>query len=190
MKRISPADTGRGFMLLLTVCILGAAFYINRTCPESVICGEESVGTWLSLFLLSSAATVSLCIAMRQRQAMWWLLASFLTVLALDERFMFHEQIKQYIILSSRSPKSVPMLLAELPVLAAGLLGVAAAVITVRRMSHSGRYFIIFAALLGACSIVLDVLNVWLIIEDSCKIAAELLLVLGLIGEFGNINYT
>jgi hypothetical protein len=148
------------------------AFFLQRDFPIRVVAGEDSPGTWMSGALLVIAATTSLVISNREGWWPWSLFFVFFVVLALDERFMFHEQIKEYLIFSLG--KSTPRLIYELPVMLGACVGVCIAFMLWHCVNKGSRVLLMCAALLGSLSVTLDVLNVATFFEETSKLAAEL----------------
>jgi hypothetical protein len=167
--------------LLCTFFILffAVAFFLQRDFPINVVAGEDSPGTWMSGALLIIAATTSLVIGKREGWWPWSLFFIFFIALALDERFMFHEQLKERIIFSYG--KSISSLIYELPVMFGACVGACAAFTFWRYVDNLSRLLLICAALLGTLSVILDVLNVATFFEESCKLAGELLICCSLI---------
>lgn len=151
------------------------AFFLQRNFPVRVVAGEESPGTWMSGALLVMGATISLIIGIREGWWPWSLLFIFFIVLALDERFMFHEQLKANIIFfygRSTSPFSY-----ELPVILAACMGVGV-IYTLRQYVHgASRTGLVCAAVLGSLSVILDVLSIGIFFEECFKLLAELCIV-------------
>src|SRR6478609_7710458 len=95
-------STRQGVLLICTF-VSGAvvvAIYHQRQFPATVVAGEDSVVTWLSGAMLIFMAALSLTIAMRDQMHPWFVAVLFFLLLAIDERFMFHERLKAYIIFS------------------------------------------------------------------------------------------
>jgi len=151
--------------------------------PTLIISGEESVGTWMSGVLLVTSATASLIISMRMGWFPWWFIAIFFLVLALDERFMYHEQLKERIIFSSDHPAFVSRWTYELPVLAGAAVGVGITIILWRNLRRQGRLLLVGALLLGSTSVIMDVLDWGVFVEDSCKLLGELTITVAILRE-------
>lgn len=162
------------------VMVLGVAYWYNPHFPVLVIGGEQSVGTWLSGALLVMMASLSLVISMRQRWYPWLLLAVFFLLLALDERFMFHEQLKEQIIFSSYADK-LPRWLYEIPVIAGAWVGGFMALVLWRNLSLKSRLLLLFAVVMGTASVIIDVLAGGVFWEECLKLVAELLVVCALV---------
>jgi hypothetical protein len=143
--------------------------------PGRALSGEDAAGTWLSGALLIAAMTLSLAAAARRGGA-WHLFPPFFALLALDERFMFHERLKRRLAFAFPHPPSGRSWLPEAPVLAAALAGAGMAALLWRRLGKTGRAFLLAAAVLGAASVAMDVLALGAFIEDGLKLGAELAL--------------
>src|SRR6478609_6270234 len=102
--------------------VLAFSFASNRHFPVKVVGGENSVGTWLSDVLLIFMAASCLFISMKRRWYPWLFFAAFFMLLALDERFMFHEQMKQRILLSFSTIR-LSRWIYELPVIIGVVVG-------------------------------------------------------------------
>jgi hypothetical protein len=167
--------SSRTACLLLVGFVMGVpgiALLFNSNFPVLVFAGEDSVGTWMSGALLIFSASRCLFIGMNERWYPWLLLASFFLLLALDERFMFHELVKERI-LFSHNHTSRPVY--ELPVIIGAGLGVWAALLLWRHTLLPSRILILGAAALGTTSVVIDVLAAGVLWEECCKILAEML---------------
>jgi hypothetical protein len=164
------------------VLVLGIAFRYNPHFPVRVIAGEQSAGTWLSGVLLIIMASMSLVISMRQRWYPWLLLAMFFLLLALDERFMFHEQLKEHIIFSSYADW-LPRWAYELPVIIGGCLGGLMAFALWRNLPAKSRVLLLVAVVMGTASVVIDILAGGVVLEECLKLVAELLVVCVLVSR-------
>jgi len=155
------------------VFVFALAWLDNPHYPVMIIAGESSVGTWMSGVLLTVAAAACLVISVRQGWWPWLLLAVFFFALAADERFMYHERMKEWIIFHvTHSVKSRGI--NELPVMAGAAGGAAIAWIMWQKLAGIGRTLLLAATLLGAISVTMDVLSAGVLWEDSCKLLAEL----------------
>jgi hypothetical protein len=171
----------------LAALILAAAFAVYRYYPVSVLSGENSVGTWVSGFLLAACAALCLAVAMRRGPLPWLLFMVFFTGLALDERFMFHEQLKEYILFSAAPPQpgvsTFRAYAGELPVILAALLGAVVAFLIWRKAKPRNRAFLFLASVLGSLSVSLDVIRCQMVLEDLSKVLGELCITFCLLGE-------
>lgn len=168
-----------GFLaIVFIVAFLNQSPYVAR-----VIAGESSVSTWVSGMLLVMSATISLIFAIRRSWFPWSLLTLFFLVLALDERFMFHEDLKNRIIFHYSLDPSKQSIVAELPVILGAIAGLFVVFVLWQRLSRKGKSLIAGAAVVGTVSVVVDVFALGVLLEDSFKVFAELLLVSALLTE-------
>lgn len=158
------------------VAVFAVAFWWNASYPVLVLGGEDSVGTWMSGALLTFMASLCLFISMHQRWYPWLILAAFFLLLALDERFMFHERIKERIIFSFHTD-SLSRWLYELPVIAGACAGVFAAIVLWQHLPVKTRMLLPVVVLLGTTSVIIDVLAAGVLWEECFKLLAELLMV-------------
>jgi uncharacterized membrane protein len=107
----------------------------------------------------------------------------FFLLLGLDERFMFHENLKQSILFASHPPRPATSLVGEIPVIAAGLLGTVVAALLWKNVQPRNRTFLAMAVFFGSVSVVLDVLHFQMVLEDLSKIIGELCIANCLLGE-------
>lgn len=179
----SPHYSAAGILCVFLAVVFTIAFVNNRYYPANVIAGESSVGTWVSGMLLVMSATISLIFGMRRGWFPWSVLSIFFLVLALDERFMLHEGMKNRIIFHFSLNPARQHLVAELPVVAGALVGAAMAFILWRQLRRTGRMLLVGAIVLGVASVTIDVLALGVLWEDSFKVFAELLVVCALLTE-------
>jgi hypothetical protein len=172
-----------GIVCSFLAIVFVSAFINNPHYPARVIAGESSVGTWASGMLLVMAATISLVFAMRRGWLPWSVITLFFLVLALDERFMFHENLKTDIIFYYGLDPSRQSVVAELPVIAGALAGLLFAIVLWRQLNSRGRMLLVGAAVLGVASVAIDVFALGVLLEDSFKVFAELLVVCALLTE-------
>lgn len=163
--------------------ILVIALVEDRYYPVRVLSGEDSVGTWVSSLLLASCTTLSLVIAMKRGYLPWLPFMLFFLLLALDERFMFHENLKQSILFASHPPRPATSLQGELPVIAASFLGAVVAVLLWKNVQRRNRTFLVLATAFGSVSVLLDVLHYQMVMEDLSKVLGELCIANCLLGE-------
>lgn len=166
---------------LFAGAVLGTAFYASDY-PVLVISGESSVGTWLSGALLVSSSTLSFVLGLRRGAGTWGLFTVFLALLAIDERFLFHEHLQQRIRFATfESPAGDWLPLA--PVLLAAAAGLVATTALWRELRPGGRRLLLAATLLGSASVAIDLVEAGPFWEDCCKLLAETSLACALIGE-------
>lgn len=163
--------------------VVAVALIESRHYPARALSGETSVGTWLSCALLIAAAVLALVAGMRRGLTPWSLYALFFAFLALDERFMFHEQAKMRIQFGYPGVPAAWRWFDELPVLLGAVAGALVALHLWKRMGRRGRMLLGCAAVLGSASVAMDVLHAGAMPEDGFKLLAELALVCGLLGE-------
>ncbi len=171
------------FVTVFFVAVCAVALAVNSRYPVRALCGEESAGTWLSGAMLIMAAVLSAVAARRRGLNPWFLCALFFAVCAADERFMFHEQLKellQFRIAPGHPPESI---FYELAVIAGALAGGGVALLLWRAAGKSGRVLLAGAVAAGTGSVVIDVLKLGVVWEDGLKLAAELLALLMVTGE-------
>ena len=155
--------------------VLAFSFAANRHFPIKVVGGENSVGAWMSDALLIFMAALCLFMSMTRRWYPWLFFAAFFMLLALDERFMFHEQIKQRILFSS-SAIHMSRWIYELPVIIGAVVGFSLSFVLWRHLPVRVRLFLPFVVAFGAASVVIDVIGAGVLWEESCKLMAELLM--------------
>ena len=157
------------------VSVLAVSFMANRRFPVTVLGGEDSVGTWMSGVLLIFMAALCLSISMKQRWYPWLFFTIFFLLLALDERFMFHEQMKERIIFSFHTIK-LSRWIYELPVIIGACLGGCLALLLWRHLLVKGRMLLPGVVVMGAASVIIDVLARGVFWEECFKLLAELLM--------------
>ncbi|MBT1707340.1 hypothetical protein KK062_03860 [Fulvivirgaceae bacterium PWU5] len=166
---------------LFVTGVLIVALVRNYYYPLLAISGEPSAGTWLSGVLLIMSATLSLVAGMDRHPWTWFSVATFFLTLALDERFMFHEQLKEQIIFFTYG-RNFPHALYELPVIFGACMGAGVAFLLWSQLSRCGRVVLVCAVSLGLVSVVIDILATGpVLFEDSSKLLAELLVTCALV---------
>ena len=173
----SSYNKAAALLCIFFILVFAISLAYNPHFPVLVISGEASVGTWMSGALLMMAATITLNIGMRQGWFPWFVAAVFFFLLALDERFMFHERMKQHIIFSGSTSRWVY----ELPVMLGACLGALMTFLLWQQLRKSGRALLLCATALGTASVVIDILDTGALWEDCFKLIAELLIVLALL---------
>ena len=157
MKTGRPARKAVGLLCVFFVLVFLVALAFDPHYPVLILVGESSVGTWMSGVLLVVSATASLIIGMRRAWLPWFFISAFFFVLALDERFMFHERMKEHIIFNITHNVSRSRLLNELPVIVAACAGVFVAFMLWRHLRHRKNRILLFcAAILGTASVTVD----------------------------------
>ena len=171
---------GSGVLLAFFCIVFSIAFAFNTHFPQLVVAGESSVGTWMSGALLVISATLCLILGMRHRAFTWFFITGFFFLLASDERFMFHEHLKEKIMFTFYPAKSFRWI-RELPVIAGAALGAFVAYILWNHVKGSGKILLLLAVFFGTVSVVMDIFSAGVIPEDCCKLIAELLITLSLL---------
>jgi hypothetical protein len=172
----------KGVWILVTFFILvfTGAFYNNPHFPQLVIVGEASVATWMSGVLLVVSATLCLTMGMQLKDTCWFLMTLFFFILALDERFMFHEQLKEQLIFNFKF-KGPSKILNELPVMLGAVTGLFAVKLLWMRFQATSKMLLLAALTLGMVSVVMDIFSLGVLLEDSSKVLAELCICCALI---------
>lgn len=168
------------FMLVFTM-----AYRLNPHNPVSILAGESSAGTWMSGALLTTCAVLSMVIAMRKGWWPWALVSAFFIVLAIDERFMFHEQLKERIVfwIYHNTRWFTAGWIFELPVIVGAIAGGWVAFVLWRHIHTSHRIPLVAVALLGTASVMIDILRAGVVWEEGFKLLAELTMACVLIRE-------
>lgn len=169
-------STRLAVLLLCTffIVVFVVAFSQSRYYSLLVLSGEDSVGTWMSGALLIFMASMCFFKSIQTQWNPWIFFAVFFLLLALDEHYMFHEKLKEHIIFSSVANSSSRWIY-ELPVIVGACIGVFFALIFWRHLTK-GRLLLPLVVILGATSVILDVLAINVLWEDSLKLIAELLM--------------
>ncbi|MDB5255874.1 MAG: hypothetical protein JWM14_569 [Chitinophagaceae bacterium] len=174
----------KGLVVLITffLLVLACSFYFNRNFYQLAIAGESSAGTWLSGVLLVMSATLSMVIGMRTKVFPWFCMTAFFLVLALDERFMFHEQLKERLIFAFH-PATHSHLIYELPVILASCIGGLISFLLWKEFTNANRILLYFAIGLGLISVVFDVFTAGVLIEECAKLLAEVAITCALLRQ-------
>ena len=152
-----------GLLSLFFIIFFIVSFYFHLDFPVYVVAGEASPGTWMSGVLLIISATISLVAGMKKGWWPWYLLSLFFLILALDEHFMFHEGLKQRIIFSINGASA---LVYELPVIIGACVGALVFLTLWRYLDVIGCILLSCGCLLGVISVVLDILDVAVFLEE------------------------
>lgn len=171
---------------LVFLAVLAVPLAVSNR-PVLVVSGEDSVGTWLSGAMLVACGAFSLQLWKQRGAWPWSPLALFFGLLALDERFMFHESLKERIQVALAG-SALPNIVSEAPVIGGALLGVAVCCALWRKLPSKGRALLVSGAVLGAASVAMDVLHQGALPEDACKLLAELCVLQALWGETGTLR--
>lgn len=181
MKKQTSYLVAKGIICSFFISVMLFSFIANYHYPVLVVAGEASVGTWMSGVLLIISAVFCLISGMQKGWNPWLIFVLFFIVLAMDERFMIHEHMKEYIIF--RTPYRNSKWLFELPVILGALLGLVISFIMWRNLNRKNKPLLFTAIVLGSLSVIYDIFNAGVLIEESLKLLAELVIVLALIGE-------
>lgn len=171
---------------LVFLAVLAVPLAVSNR-PVLVVSGEDSLGTWLSGAMLVACSTLSLVLWRQRAPWPWGPAAIFFGLLALDERFMFHESMKERIQVALGSA-SRTNIVPEAPVIGAACLGIAVCCALWRKLPWKGRALLGSGAVLGAASVAMDVLHQGALPEDACKLLAELCVLQALWEETGTLR--
>lgn len=180
MKRFSSNTTAQVSIVVFFVLILGIAFLCNPYYPVLVIAGESSVGTWMSGVLLVISATLMLVFGVQNGLMPWIPLSMFFFLLSVDERFMFHEALKERLLFILPAPW---LWVVQLPVILGSLIGFFLVLFLSKKILSSRRVWLYMVLLFGGASVVFDIMEAGVFLEEVFKLAGELLFVLLLVGE-------
>jgi hypothetical protein len=171
-------------LCLFFISVFTIAFIFHPHYPLLVIAGESSVGTWMSGVLLITCAIISLLIGMKGSWWPWLPTTLFFFLLALDERFMFHEQLKERLVFSYHPTFGTSHLFYEIPVMVGALFG---GLMTYLLWQHlrNCRPLLLSAALLGTLSVVFDITSASVLLEECFKLLGELMLAVALVKRTG-----
>lgn len=173
---------GIAVLIVFFFIVLAVSFYVNRPFYQLAIAGESSVSTWLSGVLLVISAAFSIIIGVRQKTVLWFGITAFFLLLALDERFMFHEQLKERLIFSFH-PSVNAHWIYEIPVLLAACVGGCISFLLRKEFSRTNRILLGFAIGLGLVSVVFDVWAAGVVLEECAKLLAELTITCALLRQ-------
>jgi hypothetical protein len=170
-----PSHSGIVVLCTFFILVFIVAFISNPQFPLLIMAGESSVGTWMSGVLLIVSATISLIIGMRQQRQPWYIITVFFMILALDERFMFHEKIKEHLIFSYHQ-MNLPRFIYEAPVILGACVGAFFTFVLWRNIQGVNRVLLLCAVVLGIASVAIDILAAGVLWEEIFKLIAELLI--------------
>jgi hypothetical protein len=175
---------------ILAVVTLVAAAIVLSDWPfvERAIALEDAPIAWLQTSLIAASAVVCLCRAIihGDRRAGWYVVAAALFALALDERFMGHEQLKEWIWLNVFDGDRARMgHWGDAPVVLYGVGGAAVVLWMMRRGARGYPALLLWAAIaVAGCAIALDVVatSIWSQIwEELLELLAETLFFVSLL---------
>jgi hypothetical protein len=175
-----PFIISSAFLITFLIAVFGIAWRINTNYPRLIFAGESSVATWVSGMLLVMCGTFSLVLANRSKSLTWLSAATFFFVLAVDERFMMHEYIKQRLIFGYPSSSN---LVHELPVIGGALVGSGMSFLLWRDLSRGARLLLLGGVILGSVSVVIDIMDAGVITEEIAKILAEVMITIALLSK-------
>jgi hypothetical protein len=153
--------------------VFGIALLINPNYPRLVFAGESSVATWMSGVLLVICGSLSLVLAGKRGRLPWLAIATFFFVLAIDERFMIHEYVKQRLVFAYADSS---WFVREAAVITGSLIGGIVAFILWRQLSPVGQSLLSGAVILGTVSVVIDIADAGVLWEEFAKVLAEVLI--------------
>ncbi|MBY0425103.1 MAG: hypothetical protein K2Q22_05655, partial [Cytophagales bacterium] len=174
--------TGKNSAYLFVISFFTVVFLVamikNPHYPTLVFIGESSVGTWVSGVLLVISGSTTLILGVSHRKQPWWLLSAFFFMLATDERFMFHEQAKEFLVFTLGFRHKW---LVELPVVIGAVFGFLAAYVLWKYLEGINRALLGCAVILGFASVIFDILSLGVLWEESFKLSGELLITCALL---------
>jgi hypothetical protein len=168
------------FLIGFVIVVFGIALVINPHYPRLVFAGESSVATWVSGMLLVICGTLCLVTANRSGGFPWLVFTTFFFALAIDERFMIHEYIKQRLIFDY--PDS-SWIVREVAVIVGTLGGGIVSIMLWRQLPAVSRYLLSGAVILGTASVVIDIADAGVLWEESAKLLAEILITTALLAK-------
>lgn len=169
-------------IVALFIIFFAIAFTWQSYNPVLILAGESSPGTWMSGVLLIASATLALITGMHRGWYPWYIVAVFFYILAADERFMFHERMKEKIIFSVAAAETSRWLY-ELPVILGACAGIVLIALIWRHLQQTGRVLVVLAGITGSISVGFDILQAGVVWEEAFKLLGELLLVCALLKE-------
>lgn len=162
----------------LVLAILAGLVALYWPALDRAVAYEDSPITWLSTSVLIAAALVAAVLAEDGAGRRWGVLALLLALAALDERFMGHEQLRDWLLQASGSALSREDWRANLGMLLYPLAGGSVAWRCVAGLPRGGaRALAGLALLLGSAAVLLDISTValgWQVIEELLELLAEL----------------
>lgn len=174
-------------IILLFLVVPGISIYVHFPYLAKAVSGELSAGTWMSGTLLVISASISLCHGLRCGWYPWLIISAFFFILAIDERFMLHEQIKERLIFKWHM-ESFGIVVYEIPVIAGAFVGIAISFLLWRHLQQSLRVWLVTAIVLGTGSVIFDIFRVGVLVEDLFKLFAELIITCTLLAQFACVS--
>ncbi len=175
--------------VLLGLALLMAAMIVAHwPWLEQAVATEDAPLAWLQSSLLWSAATLALLLALAERagQRGWAGLALMLACLALDERFMGHERLKDWLLFHAFDGDPQRMgLWGDAPMLGYGIGGLLVlAWLRRQRWPRPALRLMVAAVLVGCGALALDLFGrtlAWQALEECGEALAEALFCCGLL---------
>jgi hypothetical protein len=187
--------TERTAMTRLTLAILlvvggvtAGILLINWPFVERAIALEDAPIAWLQTTAIAASAVACLCHGLLddRRRTGWFLVALALFAMALDERFMGHERLKEWIWAEVFDGDRVRMgVWGDMPIAAYGVGGAAVVSWIVRGATNRYAATLLWSAIAaGAAALILDIaanslwIQVW---EELLELLAETLFLIALL---------
>lgn len=170
--------------VLAVVGIFVAIIWLHWPWLEQAVAVEEAPTAWLQSSMLWSCASLALLLATVERSRLmgWSLIAAGLTAAALDERFMGHERLKDWILFRFYNGDVDAMgRVGDLPILVYGLGGVLVLAWLLRSQAlprFAGLRWMVAAVLAGFVALALDLASNDLFVqvfEEGFELLAETL---------------
>jgi hypothetical protein len=183
------------FAMRLTFGVLGVIAVVTSAIVvgdwpflERAIALEDAPIAWLQSTLLAASAVACLqhSVVTTARRSRWCLVAAALFALALDERFMGHERLKEWIWLELFDADSLRAgRWPDLPILLYAIGGVASVTWIVREIRDRYSRCLLWAAIgCGTVALIIDVSSQTIalqIVEELLEVLAESLFLIGLL---------
>jgi hypothetical protein len=167
-------------VIAVIAIVTGAILVLHWPWLELAFAAEHAPIAWVQSTVLAASAVACLAHALtRSRGTRGWSLSAMgLFALALDERFMGHERLKEWIWLEIFDGDVRRLWIwGDLPVLVNGLIALGAAIWIVRQTrSRAAALWIALAVLLGAVALAMDLATTSLTVqtwEELVELAAE-----------------
>ncbi len=180
-------------ILIYFSCIIILFFtitvYFKWPWYERAISGEKSPGTWLSSSLLICMGVQSLIIVLIFKSSkLWWLMASGFFLLAADESFLIHENVKETILFEFFNGNFDQMgARGELLIFIYIICGIFLIYFAIKNIPTLITKILFTSAItIGICSFIFDIFYLNMFLEDLFKILAEIILTITLFMEISN----
>lgn len=170
------------FLIFIIFVFLGIAVYSTYPWYIRTFVGESSAATWLSSSLLVMISALTLVNYIFDNKILWFGVSSSFFYLACDEKFMLHEQYKEYILFNIFNADLEKMgLWGEFPIFVYMLIGVIVFYFLLFQTKNIYfRVLLVLVLLSGLISFSFDVLKINALIEDIFKIITELLFLIAM----------